>query len=784
MDVTYVEYNGINLGTIKSGGLEQHNEKDASGTDILFRVYKLNVQFIMALSLDEESTWGPVDLQKDLDGGDVIGTVARAYKRVANLLQVDRRALIVKKAGETIIDTSIQRPATNVQPPEDDGNGPIAGDLAVVQPLSNGTWLMTWSVSWKVAQRVDFQPGTEPMPLSIKYEQEQSWDERGYSTITTTGELRSTAPTFYGSDPAQTWATVDALRNLTLPTLVPGYRRRSRFRVSRDGMTLSFSFVDKQLDTCPPSSAFEADGEFGISGSGAVWHGDINVILKGKKGASKRAMIEQALAICLSRVTILAKDRGVNAAELWQTMFAKAHGGLIIRERLFDNQISVAMRFLIPPIKIVTKGIQTSTNDEIIYGVVKTFLSSPGTSVPAATAEAYYQVIRAAINASNGDWEKAKQRIKNGGIGYLRGLIGSIPGVGQAVNLVWTIIAAGNAADAALAEKKAKEAQVNSAIAATPTLSVPSLALEAFGSPMPGTSNYREDMDAGGVRGNDPGQPILLVAGFMRDPLVSLSEAVTNRGSGVRGPVIGGDSGAAPVASGDLVNQAQLFTDTVIGAATSAIGLYKTIGQPEASVGQSVNPFSPLATVLGQSQQTQTGWQIDGVDNSSMQVEIVDEAPSIVTDSLPIDEESYDAGAYSSYFCEIEYIVRGKSILLQSNQDGEVAEEVNVFGQDPAHVVIRYQAQRIGSPPVMPIANTETADTNLVRLSTVIGLPMVDYNADGSPLYTARAVMVYGVKDTSKLLIRPPVPPWVDADMSSFMGIITDNQLIEITNAN
>ncbi len=790
-EVTTVEYNGVNLGTVRTLSANQVNEMDASGMDVLFRNYSYTFQFIMALtdpSVTPEETWGPIDLAEDLQGGGWEGAITRAYNRISNLLNMPRRGLIVKRGDQVIIDTTVQRENSKVAPPEDDGNGPFAGEVQIIQPLSNGTWLLQWSVKCRLAQQQETVGGyAEPAVLSIRYDQEQSWDERGYSTITTTGELKSAGQPFRNSEVRQTWATIDSLRDLTLPFLIPGYRRRSRFRVSKDGMTLSFSFVDKQLDTCPPDPAYEAEGDFGVTGSGAVWHGDISVTLRGKKGTPKKKLIEAALAICLSRVSILARDRKQSGLLLWQTMFAKAHGGISVREKLFDNQIAVSMRFLIPPANLVNQTLNDSTINEVIYGAIKSALPGP-VSIVAGTIEGAYQVIRAAINVANGDWRAAGRRIRSGGIGYIRSLIGGVPFAGQIANIIWTVVAADEEADKTIAQKGILEAIAQEAASKNPTVTVPQLAIDAFGQPLPGVEQYRENMDAGGLRGNDPNQMVLLVAGFMRDPAVSLSSALTRQSSGVRGPVLGQETqqeSAAPIPEMSAIVSSTTKLENVPGAPEGSAGLapIPTVPSQIPAIQSNSNPFDGFAQVMPGSQiaPTSTGWFVSGAPLSDGMTIEEETEEYVFTSEVSTDVEGWEAGPYSSYNSEIEYLIQGKHLVLEPNKEGEIAKAFQIRAQDKARVVVKVFASRLGSPPVIPFANTTDTDANLVYESGSLSVPQADYNDDGTVEYHVSGVLSYRVLDASKLALRPPVPPWSPVEMSQLVAFIPDKSSVEVT---
>lgn len=833
--VTEVEYNSYKFGLVKTASMSSIPIMDSSGLDMIGIENRLTITFLLAL---RDRYWedfgvavGPdlfgEDFEFDPETGDwnldpdipkaPASAITKVYRRLKRILQVPRRPLVIKRGGEVVFDSKTN--PNSGYDSADEFHGPFPGELSVVSPVSNRTWILQWSVTWKTYNGRDYINYKDvPTPISVRYDQEQSWDDRGYSTISTTGELRATAPIFRGEDPAVSLASIDSLRHYTLPKLLPGYQRRSRFKVSRDGLSLQFSFHDQELDTCPPEPAYKADGHYAVFGSGAIWHAEVSVSLSGKKGTSKQKLLELAVAICLSRVNAVSKGSNLGAAELWQTMFAKAHGGVSIKESLFDNQIAVSMRFLVPPANVAgnaaavlstaksvaeEKGFNANPIRAAAEGAV---LSIPGAGI-IASGPNYMNAVRSFLFRSSEEGHKYAQQ---GNKLLARGLISMSP-LGELYNIYRAVSDTEEAIQQAEQEKaeavristERRDSQAGAAM-------VPRVAWDAIGNPLPGVSQYRP-MDAGGIRGGTDAVPVLLVAGFMRDPAVNLDPSTEDLlGSGVRGPVIPKDSyvtnypdpaytdgvsGVAPpqkyedfAANIQKIKQLRgwVFNPTLPGVDALDFGYWGD--DPNDTMPWWMKQYGMLASLaIGTSQftATTTGFTL----GETMEVEYSEESLSYQsrTDLVVKPPEIQDVVTpYTQYYCVVDYQYKGKDLVAYPTYNTGNAVRVQVYTKPLAQVVVRFSAERIGQPPAVPFNNINDTDSNLVFRRANISAPQVDLNDDGSYLYKVNGIVVYDVLDSDKLALRPPVPPWLAQDMEQFAAaaFVEDELQVDVNDAN
>lgn len=745
-DITSVKYNDINLGQVTTRTFSQNPIYDSmTSTDVVGYQYDLAFQFLLSVSDNGISAYGPVDLAEDISELTGLPEVQVAFNRLDSILSTPRKRLILEQNGTTILDTGDLRNTPQLDS-EDDFNGPIPGALRLVGMFSAKTMILEWSCVVRMSG-VSFtsssqSAGSDPVPLSIKYTQDQDINERGYSTIHTSGELKSTSPIFRDAS-FNSPATVDSLRRLVYPVLLPGYIRKSKYTVSADGTVLRFNFTDRQLDTMPPVDAYEASGNFGISGSGGIWHGEMNLTLKGGKNTSKQKLIEVATAICLSRV-MKTTGRNIKNRESWNALWGKSHGGVSFKEDLFDCSVSVAMRFLIPPKDLSGKR----PNQNAVNAVIGAF-SGAFFSVAAINPALAFGVV-----ASTSSWKNSKK------------------GTGQSAS-----------------DKDAIAQQTGNA---SPSILVPNDAIKQIGSELPGVTKRGVGISAGGIRG-EKNDVVLLVAGFMRDPGVP-QDLVSNPKnlSGIRGPylvnpsaeegAVESESKIAPPANGDQDQDQSVTPIASPGKESSSliadngdVGVVQSV-QTTAGSTSGTSVFSSETPVSGESGGFEIEYLEDGESFSDL--DTIAESDS--------QSNAVDTGIYTVYHSSVEYRIRGTdTVIYPSGGTTEtVGKVIKMFGQNPATVVVRVRAVKSGSPPSIPFRDVDETDKNLVFSKSVIECQQADIGDDGTLTYSVVAMVEYKVIDSDKLELRPPVSPWVPLNMNSLVGVFLDSSLLSITEGN
>jgi hypothetical protein len=781
--VIEVEYNSQKLGMIRTNTFHTEPLMDSSGIDQIGYSTTFECTFILAISENvTNGSYGPVVMNDDKNRDNAnspTGVIQRAYIRLRKLLTAPRKGLKITQDGVTVINTVDQRDAI-VQPPLDDFNGPLPGTLDIVTPLGLHALLLKWSVNVKFAMTADrFQTGQGPVPLSIKYEQEHDISTKGDSTILTRGEIKSQAPVFNQEDPKLTLQTIDTLRKYSVPKLLPGYSRKSNFRMSKDGTTLSFSFTDIEKHLQPPEPAFEGDGHFGISGSGALWHGDLSITLKGGKRSDKQKLLELAMAMALSRVKSSSNAGATPGSQMWSAMFAKAHGGVGIREKLFENTVTVNMRYLLTPSQVVK-----STSD---YQILLDAANSALLNVPGGIGLVYglgTGLGQAGLGVKDivtgKGWGAGGRRVGSGLKQAVRGVFGAVP---NPIGIGWSIWQFSEDAKAATqrtideAKKIAAQQQQGG-----PVVLVPENAMKSIGIPLEGCQPYRS-VDPG-IRGNPVPGPVLLIAGFLRDPSVPLAQAINELGSGVRGPIaLNGNQDI------DLPDQPNGKNDQAKAQAVNAVGLPGAVAlltgvNPPASlspIGSATAVGEALYEIAGRVSKIAT---IDPVDNSWSGGGPNSDSDSSFSfsvgetiygeDDLPVPEDAYSDGLYTDYFSEVSYKPRPTHIVMYPTGGDGIGKSIKVYSQNPMMIEVKYYAVKSGSAPVVPFKSVSSTDGNCVYAGGDLTFPSIDVGSDGTITYTAKVHAIYNVLDPSKIALRPMVPPFLDVEMNDLIAALPD----------
>lgn len=273
-----INYNGIDLGYVRTAAIEQRPKTEDSGTDVVWFAYGLKAETLFTV-LDDGSGF------PDPDPGETTPTEVMA--RVRHMLLQPRKALTYKVGDKTLIEVKAQ-PGSDLALDANNGPKPTACDITQV---TESTFRVVWSCEVALA---DCDAGKGQKFASNRWEQAHDIDEKGYSTRTTTGTV------WVRSDMR---VNPDQLRGITAPPLPDNFRRRASYQLQKDGLALRYTYTDVEKYLLPPAGAVDASMEFRITTQmGAKWLAQCDVMLEGAKGANKRFLLSTATAMALRKI--------------------------------------------------------------------------------------------------------------------------------------------------------------------------------------------------------------------------------------------------------------------------------------------------------------------------------------------------------------------------------------------------------------------------------------------------------------------------------------------------
>ena len=309
--IILLTYNGINLDFCLTQSIEQVVERDDSGTDANYTLYRFSCQAVVTAPEGEDLT--------------------RAAKKLEHDLNQDRKPL--KYTGPDGV-TYLELP---------DGRDAATGPKVLacsVTMVSAGSWLVNFSVECRTADC----PGQQPRPvLSLRWTESTSYDRLWRCTKRRAGTIVVAA----GSTP-------DAYRGLVTPLIPQGFARESAsYDLDKTGLACNFSFEDRELVKSPVLPALRMRGRMSetIPMPGAVRHGEISLRLEGPKGMPTQDLMRAAIAACMAR----AKLAGVASRDGRPDQFLM---GGAISESLNDdeNAVEVSLRWQVKATSARTTG--------------------------------------------------------------------------------------------------------------------------------------------------------------------------------------------------------------------------------------------------------------------------------------------------------------------------------------------------------------------------------------------------------------------------------------------
>lgn len=332
-----VVYNGVTLPLTRINDLSLEEVRSEDGIDYLYHRFTLDVSCKVT-----------TDLPMFSDGPNPI-TAASTITKARNLLMQPRKTLLVymggqydyplgvtpagvKLGGGLFVSGLTEDSATLLKI---EGPDPAGGPFPETISVSNVIAGTSMDVRFKIVGAVRAcTSGNEAVVVSNRYAVEFAYDENFYCTRSIRGKLVIKQ----GTDISGQF-TADNFRQFCIPTLPAGYRRSSLvFSVSSDGLTLSYSIVDKEVFATAPKPATSVSAQYveAMSDMGSVMTAGITVSLTGAVGTPRAALITLAGKIAASRYD---ENNGdiVN--------------GFSVTEDLYNNQVTLALEIKKPAFK-------------------------------------------------------------------------------------------------------------------------------------------------------------------------------------------------------------------------------------------------------------------------------------------------------------------------------------------------------------------------------------------------------------------------------------------------
>lgn len=721
---TTVQYNGIDLGLVRTVKVEQKADYDPSNTDVMRIGNRFNIRSVISPGLTGAA------VRAGAHGGP-----AERMADIRHKLLQPRRAFkyaSVDSVGPITLLEIRQTEPNGYALDAENGPKPISCDIVQV---SEETWIIDFIID------VAIQDCTaQQLFASNRYETTHDIDETGYSKIVTLGKV------FVRSDMK---TNPNALRWLITPPLPKGFKRKSSYQVHEDGLSMLYRIEDTEMYLAPPATAMDAEGRFVITAAppGAILHCQCDVRLEGRKNQSKRQLMESAIVIALRRLEAGGAMRNPANGKPWVESGSCS-------EELFKNVVNVSLKG-----RIQTGAVMNSSNTAFNFfsGFWAGFFGAapfaggfavPGGAVPAG--------IGAGVSAA---WTS----------GLLGGDQKANEIAGKGINAAK---AAGQAAAAAAAGDRGNQGGLNAPrggddkpkgngpTPAAPYATIDGM-LERFGTTVEGCE--QDGTVNPGLGGNI--DFMQQVAAAFRDPCVAdafkrLTGNVPNVGAGL------GAVGAAAQAFGnvgnfyvsrDIVDNVGYWTinDEFFNKSHTAIQLAS--GTPDQKVASPSLDWKAqrLGRIVNKS-------DLAGTLTMTQEKSLPD---------IPKPAPSSDSfvGWYEAYHCEVEHDFDNFARALPATGADVPAKKVR-WANPLRTVRVKWGISKAHFPPEIPM---NLGDPNVVILQHKMTLPTMEISGDGkTPIFHTSGMTVYQVLDESTAFAAYPLPPWIKIDQKYMPGPI------------
>lgn len=651
--------------------------RDPSGTDAILTKYTIRVRGFLALS---EDTFPGV--------GDPVRS-AEFLATVKATLETPRRPILYRIGDTTLVETTGMDAKIGPDPTE-----------ASVYQVSTGTFMVECGAIVYTVECDDECDGDLSPVLSLRWSQTESFDQNWYSHLHTEGRL------IVRSDLLQ---SADNFRPLATPPILADYQRMSaKYKLSPDGLELSFNFEDVEVDRLPTFPATKASGEYTVVVEKPGWRriGQVHIRLEGQKGTSRKQLMNKAIQMGYSKLRTDGFFVGTDPKKpappvVWGTF----------KEDLFVPVVDITMTAYMT--NIIKKGFGPAGG-----GAAANF--------GAGFAAGFGAVILGTFGGA------AAELGFELGAGMPGAAVGPVPPGGGAGGFAADIAAA-----AAAAVVTPEGGVVASGIASDARIPAPLV--------MPSVGLLTEGLAYGrpGIKPPDRKRLAGLLTAMFRDPCACLiAEGDVELRSGPNPPSF-------------TTNETMLITTP-----NGPTGVGTPPGTPVPG-GLPPAPTIPPNTnnIPGITQPFNIPGVLGGVAVPPASITIGPLSPDTSNQPPVVDNAPYDV-----WEMETEYKMETGQVLLPATGTGStpgVGSVVTTHG-GWMHLWVTWVAGRTGAPPVLP--TFYVGDPNVVPIKGTVVAKDVIESADGNLLvYLISGFFHYGIKDPTKFQLVPGVAPFLSA---------------------
>ena len=315
-------YNEIQLSQILTDEVSSEPVYDESGTDYLYSRKTISVTAIIHAELLPSTT--------------ASDTPAIIMDRIVHKLEESRKQLRFYNDADGNLPL-IEAPKNNSH--VDAKNGPIPRKVQVLKVVGDKALLIRYVVDCWLC---DCPGGTINPFQSHRWKDSVTMDKRFFSTRTRTGKIIVRADADINPD---------TLRYVTVEQTgaVPhGFKReKADYFLGDDGLSLNYTFVDKEMYLQPPWPSCDAEGEYIESSPmhGAIRYGEARVHLEGPKiglEADRQLGKEVLLMRAIQMAVVMSSLADANGQQQAGTKVFLRHAA--IRTKLNDNVVDVLIQ--------------------------------------------------------------------------------------------------------------------------------------------------------------------------------------------------------------------------------------------------------------------------------------------------------------------------------------------------------------------------------------------------------------------------------------------------------
>lgn len=282
-------YNSVQLPLPRMSQFERRAVYEGSNTDWYCTRFDIRLQCLLNTAY----------LNISANGGPTLSNPAEIMNTLWTLLMTPRKGLSYMVGGVEMIP-AIQNGSRSAT---DAINGPQPQFCNIIQ-ITPTTFVIDYNIVahyWQNNPSDGTNTNNTANPvLYNRWTEQVTIDEMMISTRTRKGILRIRSDNTNGYTP-------DILRSALAVVSIPAnfIRQASQYKVSEDGLTLSYQIVDREVFKMPPSPAFKAEGiytDLGTGAQAAYREGIVRVKLFGAPSTDQSQLFNAAFTIAAEKM--------------------------------------------------------------------------------------------------------------------------------------------------------------------------------------------------------------------------------------------------------------------------------------------------------------------------------------------------------------------------------------------------------------------------------------------------------------------------------------------------